>query len=68
LLKTLLAFFTAQRLAALLVTIVGSVAGAYAAQGMSPLQWVGAATAVLASIAIAVIVHRWPAKARVRAR
>jgi hypothetical protein len=60
--------FTAQRLATLLVTIVGAVVGAYAARGMSPVQWAGAAAAVLGAVAVAVIVHRWPAKARVRVR
>jgi hypothetical protein len=68
LLEKLAEIFTAQRLATLLVTIVGAVTGAYAARGMSPVQWAGAAAAVFGSLAVAVIVHRWPAKARVRAR
>ena len=66
--KQLAEIFTAQRLAAMLVMVIGSVVGAYASHGMSPVQWAGAATAVLSSIAVAVIVHRWPAKAGATAR
>jgi hypothetical protein len=68
LLKQLAEIFTAQRLAAMLVMAVGSVMGAYASHGMSPVQWAGAATAVLSSLAVAVIVHKWPGKSRVAAR
>ncbi len=67
-LEKLAAIFTAQRLATLLVTLVGAVVGAYAAEGMSPVQWAGAAAAVLGAVGVAVVVHRWPAKARVRVR
>jgi uncharacterized membrane protein YfcA len=66
--KHIIEIFTAERLATLLVTVVGAVVGAYAAKGMSPTQWAGAVVAVLASIAVAVIVHRWPAKSRAPAR
>lgn len=66
--KQLAAIFTAQRLAAMLVVTVGSVMGAFAARGLSPVQWAGALTAMLSAIAVAVIVHRWPAKARTPAR
>lgn len=59
---------TPQRLAAVLVTVVSTLVGAFAAEGMSKVQWVGGIVAVTASIAVAVIVHRWPAKARVKAR
>jgi hypothetical protein len=64
LLKQLAEIFTAQRLAAMLVFTVGSVMGAFASHGLTPVQWAGAATAMLSAIAVAVIVHRWPAKAR----
>jgi preprotein translocase subunit SecF len=66
--KQIIEIFTAERLATLLVTIVGAVVGAYAAKGMSPVQWAGAVIAVLSAIAVAVIVHRWPAKSRASAR
>ena len=59
---------TSQRLAAILVTVISTLVGAFAAQGMSLVQWIGGIVAVMASIAVAVIVHRWPAKARVKAR
>jgi len=58
---------TPQRLAAVLVTVISTLVGAFAAQGMTLVQWIGGIVAVVASIAVAVIVHRWPAKARVRA-
>lgn len=59
---------TPQRLAAVLVTVISTLVGAFAAQGMSMVQWIGGIVAVMASIAVAVIVHRWPAKARVKVR
>lgn len=58
---------TSQRLAAILVTVVSTLVGAFAAQGMSKVQWIGGIIAVTASIAVAVIVHRWPDKVRVKA-
>lgn len=58
---------TPQRLAAILVTVVSTLVGAFAAEGMSKVQWIGGIVAVLASIAVAVIVHRWPAKATAKA-
>lgn len=64
----LVATFTAQRLSALLVTIVGAVVGAYAPRGMTLVQGFGAGLAVMAAVSLAVIVHRWPAPAKVRAR
>ncbi len=65
-----LAALTVQRLTAQLVIVVGAFVGAYAARGMSPVQWAGALVAVGAAIALAVLVHRRPAqaKARIRAR
>jgi hypothetical protein len=64
-------FLTAERLSALLVSGVGSLVGAYAADGwrhgtpwgLTPLQWSGAAMAVIGSILVAVLVRVWPAKA-----
>ena len=57
-----LAALTAERLSAVLVYVVSSIVGAYAARGLTPLQWGGAAVAVIGSILIAVIVRTWPAK------
>ncbi len=64
-------FCNAERLSALLVSIVGSMVGAYAADGwrhgeqllLSPLQWGGAAMAVSGSVLVAVLVRTWPVKA-----
>ncbi|HEY2752252.1 hypothetical protein [Phenylobacterium sp.] len=48
-----------------LVVISGGLAGHYAAIGMNPVQWAGAATAVLGSVTVAVAVRIWtPAKAK----
>lgn len=48
-----------------LVVICGGLAGHYAAIGMTPVQWAGAATAVLGSVTVAVAVRVWtPAKAK----
>jgi hypothetical protein len=49
---------------ALLVFASGALAGHYASLGMSPVQWAGAAAAVLGSVTVAVVVRVWPAKAR----
>jgi len=43
-----------------LVIISGGLAGHYAAAGMTPVQWAGAAAAVLGSVTIAVAVRVWP--------
>jgi len=49
---------------AALVFISGALAGHYAADGMTPVQWAGAATAVLGSVTAAVAVRVWtPVKA-----
>nr|MEA2796991.1 hypothetical protein [Phenylobacterium sp.] len=50
---------------AALVVICGGLAGHYAAMGMTPVQWAGAATSVLGSVTVAVAVRIWmPAKAK----
>jgi len=47
-----------------LVVMSGGLAGHYAAVGMTPVQWAGAACAVLGSVTVAVAVRIWPAPAR----
>lgn len=47
-----------------LVVISGGLAGHYAAVGMTPIQWAGAATAVLGSVTVAVAVRVWPVEAK----
>jgi len=48
-----------------LVLVCGALAGHYAADGMTAIQWAGAATAVLGSVSVAVAVRTWtPEKAR----
>lgn len=50
-----------------LVVMCGGLAGHYAAIGMTPVQWAGAATAVLGSVTVAVAVRVWtPAKAKAK--
>lgn len=44
-----------------LVIICGGLTGHYAAVGMTPQQWAGAACAVLGSVTVAVFVRLWPA-------
>jgi hypothetical protein len=53
-----------------MVFVSGGLAGHYASLGMSPVQWVGAAVAVLASVTVAVTVRVWqaPVKAKSNAR
>lgn len=48
---------------AIMVFASGALAGHYAALGMTPMQWGGAAAAVLGSVTVAVVVRVWPAKA-----
>jgi hypothetical protein len=43
-----------------LVFVSGALAGHYAADGMSLVQWAGAAAAVLGSVSLAVAVRVWP--------
>jgi hypothetical protein len=49
---------------AILVFASGAMAGHYASLGMTPVQWAGAAAAVLGSVTVAVVVRVWPAKAK----
>jgi hypothetical protein len=51
-----------------LVVICGGLAGHYAAVGMTPLQWAGAACAVLGSVTVAVAVRVWPAEQKAKAQ
>jgi hypothetical protein len=73
-LQQLFNIFTAERLSVALVYLMGSTVGAFAARGMSPVQWGGAMMAVLGAILVAVLVHTAPerdkakAKAKVEAR
>jgi hypothetical protein len=48
---------------AALVFASGATAGHYASLGMTPMQWAGAAAAVLGSVTVAVVIRIWPAKA-----
>jgi len=47
-----------------MVFVSGGMAGHYASLGMSPMQWAGAAAAVLGSVTVAVAVRVWPAPAK----
>lgn len=47
-----------------LVIICGGLTGHYAAIGMTPEQWAGAACAVLGSVTVAVFVRIWPAESK----
>ena len=49
---------------ALLVFASGGMAGHYASLGMTPVQWAGAAAAVLGSVTVAVAVRVWPSPAK----
>lgn len=53
---------------AMLVFVSGALAGHHASAGMTPLQWTGAAAAVLGSVAVAVAVRVWPAPEKAQAR
>ena len=53
---------------ALMVVVSGALAGHYAAEGMSAVQWAGAVCAVLGSVTLAVGVRVWPAQQKARAR
>jgi hypothetical protein len=53
---------------ALLVFVSGAMTGHYAASGMNAVQWMGAAAAILGSVAVAVAVRVWPAQETVKAR
>lgn len=47
---------------AIMVFTSGAMAGHYASLGMTPMQWAGAAAAVLGSVTVAVVIRIWPAK------
>ncbi len=47
---------------AMLVFVSGATTGHFAATGMNTIQWMGAAVAVLGSVAVAVAVRVWPPK------
>ena len=51
-----------------LVLLSGAMAGHYAAMGMNPVQWAGAAMAVLGSVTVAVTVRVWPSQAKAEAK
>ena len=44
---------------AIMVFTSGAMAGHYASLGMTPVQWAGAAAAVLGSVTVAVAVRIW---------
>jgi len=46
---------------AAMVFASGGMAGHYASLGMTPMQWAGAAAAVLGSVTVAVAIRIWPA-------
>jgi len=50
---------------AAMVFISGGMAGHYASLGMTPMQWAGAAAAVLGSVTVAVAIRVWPAPVKV---
>ena len=52
---------------AVLVFVSGAMTGHYAATGMNAVQWMGAAVAVLGSVAVAVAVRVWPSQEPVKA-
>lgn len=64
--KTLFSQEGAEWATVLLVIVSGASAGHYAAIGMTPIQVMGAVTAVLGSVTAAVAVRVWPAPRRVR--
>lgn len=49
-----------------LVIVCAGLAGHYAAEGMSLVQWAGATCAVLGSVTVAVAVRVWPAPAKAK--
>jgi len=51
-----------------MVFISGGMAGHYASLGMTPIQWAGAAAAVLGSVSVAVAVRVWPAPVKAKAK
>jgi hypothetical protein len=57
-----LSVLTPERLSAALVYVSGAVVGSYAAKGMEPVQWAGAAVAIAGAVAVAVMIRTWPSK------
>jgi hypothetical protein len=53
---------------AFMVVVSGALAGHYAAEGMSAVQWAGAVGAVRGSISLAVGIRVWPAQQKAKAR
>ncbi len=53
---------------AFMVVISGALAGHYAAEGMSAVQWAGAVCAVLGSVTLAVGVRVWPSPQKAKAQ
>lgn len=51
--------FGAEWASAAAVFVISMIAGRMAAEGMNPIQWAGAATAVLGAITVAVAVRVW---------
>ena len=51
-----------------MVFVSGGMAGHYASLGMSPMQWAGAAVAVLGSVTVAVAVRVWQTPVKVKAK
>lgn len=51
-----------------LVVMSGALTGHYASEGMTAVQWAGAAAAVLGSITVAVAVRVWPAQVKAKAK
>jgi len=45
---------------AVLVFVISMLMGTYAARGLTPIGWAGAAAAVLGSLTLAVLVRVWP--------
>ena len=59
--KAVNAAVTSELVSGLAVICVAGLVGAYAAEGMSVLQWIGGLSAVAGAIAWAVMVRVWPA-------
>lgn len=60
-LKYLTSTDAARGASVVLVIVSASLLGQYAARGISPAQWVFGLTAIVGSIAVAVMIRCWPA-------
>ena len=67
-LKVLLSNQAAEWGSAVLVFVSGAVVGREASVGMSMTQWTGGIAAVLGSVALAVMIRAWPARAKASAQ